>query len=125
MISNGKDRLLTANPGTLPDMTDALMDWFQNLVFTTVTKTVVNFKLVETVVANSYQGVVQPFTPEQLQMKPMAQQQWKWSTVHATPDLIMKNDDEFIYLGLEYRVVSKTDYKEYGYVLYEIVETIP
>jgi len=121
-IFNAKDLPLSANSGTLPNMSDALLDWFLPLVFTKIVKTVVNFKVVETPTAVSFSGVWQPFSAQQLKLMPDGQRDWKWFTVHALPALILVPDELITFRGLQYRVKMKTDYKEYGYVKYDLVE---
>lgn len=122
MIQNGKDTLLTANPGTLPNMQNAIADWFQTMTFQKVVKTTVNFVLVEALTTFSAMGVRQPFTPQQLLMKPIGQRQWKWETLHCYPDLILDPDEIVLFLGTKYRVMQKLDWKEYGYLEYHLVE---
>lgn len=122
MIKNGKDTSLSSNPGTLPNVQGAILDWFHNLTFTRVTKEVKNFNVVETLEEISSQGVVQPFTVEQLMIKSEGQRSWKWFTIHALPSLILNNDEIIIYDGQNYRVKDKLDWSKYGYVEYHIIE---
>lgn len=122
-IQNGKDISLSANPGTLPNVQDAMLDWFQSLTFTSIVKTVVNFNLVETRTSTTFQGVKQPFTAQQLVLKPEGQRNWKWFTVHAFPSLILAPDEVITFDdGVSYRVKEKLDYKEYGYVEYHLIQ---
>lgn len=122
MIKNAKDVPLRSNPGTLPNVSDAMANWFQRTTFTRVNKTVTNFSNIETPVSYYFMGVVQPFTAQQLQMKPEGQRQWKWFTIHAWPDLILEPDDVIKIDSTNYRIMYKWDYKEYGYVKYDCVE---
>lgn len=122
MISNASDRSLSSNPGTLPNVSEALFSYFQRLTFTAIVKTIVNFQVLETKIGTSFMGVRQPFTPQQLSLKPEGQRAWKWETIHATPELILSPDDVISFDGNPYRVMRKSDFKEYGYVLYEICQ---
>ncbi len=107
---------------TLPNVADAMYGWFQSLIFTRVVKTIVDYQAVETKTNYSFYGVKQPFTAQQLMIKPEGQRKWKWFTVHAEITLILV-PDEIIYFGSEnYRVMQKLDYKEYGYVEYHLVQ---
>lgn len=121
MISNGSDRLLSQNPGTLPDVSGALFEWFQTITFIQIVKTIINFQSVETQVPTTFQGVWQPFTDQQLTLKPEGQRSWKWFMLHAQPSLILKPDDIVSYQGEKFRVMSKRDYKEYGYIEYHCI----
>lgn len=123
MIKNAADVLLTANPGTLPNMQSAMGNYFQPLVFTQIQKKVGDtFTLVEQTVKTNFMGVRQPLTGQQLQMKPEGQRQWKWERIHAYPDLVLGVDDQIMFGSVQYRVTDKFDFTEYGYVEYHIVQ---
>lgn len=103
------------------------MNLFQLLTFKQITKTVdATFQVIETATSLQFQGVVQPFTAQQLRMKSEGQRLWKWSTIHALPVLSLKPDDVLIdQAGVQYRVMGKKDYSAYGYQEYEIIEDYP
>lgn len=122
MIKNGSEVSLIENPGTLPNMESTLLDWFQKLTFTQVEKNTIDFKLVEVETSYDFMGVRQPFTVQQLMMKPEGQRKWKWEMIHALPDLVLEPDEIITFLDQNYRVDQKLDYKEYGYVEYHIVQ---
>lgn len=121
-IFNAKNVRLFENPGTLPDMNDALLQYFQPMVFSQIVKTVVNFKNVETPTDTLFRGVMQPFTDRQLLMKPEGQRSWIWQMLHAEPRLALKTDDVVTYHGVQYRVMSKKDFSDYGYVELHLVQ---
>lgn len=114
-LHNASDVPLSSNPGTLPNMSDAVGNWFQLTVFEKVVKTIVNFVVVETTVPVEFQGVVQTFTPRQLMMKPEGQRRWKWKSVFCYPNVPLSPDDVIIYEGIQYRVMASNDFKQYGY----------
>ncbi len=125
IIRNGKDTPLNANSGTLPQVDDAMLDYFQPMQFGVVTKTSgrsTGFQVVETKVTTDFRGVWQPMSDRKLMMKPEGQRQWKWFTCHADPSLILETDSVITYLGEQYRVESMRDYKLYGYVEYHLVQ---
>lgn len=122
IISNGANRPLNANSGTLPDVSGAMLDYFQPMTFGVVSKSIVNFQVVEEMVEVTFQGVWQPFTERQLQMKPEGQRDLSWYWLHAEPGLILVPDQVVIYLGKQYRVMTSKDYRLYGYVEYHLVD---
>jgi hypothetical protein len=122
MIINGKDLPLNQNSGTVPDVSGALKNWFQPISMTSITKTVVNFKVIESGTPIETLGVWQPFSGKQLAMKPEGQRKWGWWTLHAEPGLVLEPDQIVTYLGINYRVMRQQDYRLYGYVEYELVE---
>lgn len=107
---------------SVPNMSETLFDWFQTMVFTIIEKKVVFFQNEEVPTNYNFLGVWQPFTSSQLMLKPEGQRSWDWFTLHSTPNLPMKNDDVVGYNLRQYRVMKKTDYTEYGYIEYQLIE---
>jgi hypothetical protein len=122
MIANGKDRKLTENTGTPPDVSGAMQNWFQPITFSRITKTTQNYIVIETKEDVSFQGVWQPFSPKQLTIKPEGQRSWSWFTCHAEPGLVLLPDEIISYLGVQYRVMAQNDYRLYGYVEYHLIQ---
>lgn len=122
IISNGADRPIGERSGTVPDVSGALTDWFQPMVFTKVQKNTVAYQSVEAPNAINFQGVVQPFSPRQLMLKPEGQRAWTWLMLHAEPQLTLQVDEVVTWLGKQTRVMSRKDYGLYGYVEYELVQ---
>jgi hypothetical protein len=121
-IANAANRPITVPAGTVPDVSGALRDWFQPLVFGKVTKDTKGFQVVETVVDTNFRGVLQPLTERQLLQKPEGQRAWTWFLVHSDPVLTLQVDDIGFFLGKQTRVMSRKDYALYGYVQYEWVQ---
>ena len=103
-------------------MGEVLVSWFQNLTFDLITKTLVDYETKETKRTISTQGVRQPMSAQQLAIKPEGQRAWRWETIHCLPDVVLKVDDRVIFNGVEYRVMQKWSWPEYGYVQYEICQ---
>lgn len=122
MITNGKDKLLSANPGSLPNLSGAMQNWTQQITFTVITKSTVNFVVKEVETDYTCPAIVQPFTSKQLQMKPEGQRAWNWQRIHSDIGLQLTTDDRVKFLGTKYRVMQKWDYSQYGYVEYDVVE---
>jgi hypothetical protein len=120
-LFNASSVPLDQTPGTLPNMADTVAGWFQLCYFEQVVKTIVNFQVVETTTPLQFQGVITPASPRQLAMRPEGQRKWKWLDVHAWPTLQLSPDDVVVYQGLQYRVWSKLDFTQYGYVKYSLV----
>lgn len=121
MITNGRDILLSQSTGTVPDMSDALLDWFQPMVFTKILKEVINFQNVETPTDVDFMGVWQPLSAQKLMMKPEGQRSWSWFQVHSSPSLQLNPDEVITYQGVQYRVMARYDYSLYAYLEYHLV----
>lgn len=122
MIKNGKDTKLNQSSGTVPDVSGAMLNWFQKMEFSVLTKTVENFTVNEAQVVYETKGVIQPMKAEELKIKPEGERSWKWWKLHCLPNLELKTDDVVTYLAVQYRVMSKNDYSLYGYYEYDLVE---
>ena len=109
------------NFSNVPNVGGAICTWGQKMVFTTITKTQVEFETVETKTETYFEGTWQPFTAQQLNIKPEGQRAWSWFTCHACTKLELKPDDIIFYKDIQYRVMSKLDYSSYGYYQYELI----
>lgn len=124
MINNACDRPLNVNSGTVPDVSGAIYDYFQQLLFEKLKKLVVNFQNVEVATPIYTLGMWQPMKVQMVAMKPEGQRKWKWFVLHAAPALAaeLAPDDCIRYLGTQYRVAERFDWTLYGYVEYHIVD---
>lgn len=120
-INNAKDVPLNANSGTVPDMSDAITDWFQIMTFGVITKTVVAMEVSESVIDTTFRGIIQPLSGRQINMKPEGQRQWNWIMLHSDLTLKLEIDDIIIYLGKQYRIQNKKNYALYKYQYYELI----
>lgn len=122
VIRNAADRPLFDKAGTVPDVSGALLDYFQTMVFALVKKTIVNSQVVETTSPINFQGVIQPFTERQLLLRPEGERAWTWFTLHADPSLTLNVDDVVLWRGKQTRVMARKNFELYGYVEYQLVQ---
>lgn len=121
-IFNAANRPLNQVTGTVPDVSGAMTDWFQPMVFTQVTKETKGFQLIETATSINFRGVIQPLSGRRLELKPEGQRAWTWLLLHADPSLTLEVDEVVTFNGVQTRVMSQKDYRLYGYVEYELVQ---
>lgn len=121
-IKNGKDINLSQTSGTLPDVSGAMQNWFQSMTFTTITKTLVNFSVVETSASITVPAVIQPYTIQQLQIRPEGERAFRWFTLHSDSALQLNVDDVVVYQTRKFRVMERGEYASYGYMEYHIIE---
>lgn len=110
---------------SLPNLTQAMTSWFQDITVNVITKTVVNFSLQEVRNEVTFEGVMQPLSAQDLKILPEAQRSWVWQQLHCEPSLVLNLDDVIEYGGLSYRVMAKKDYLQYGYVEYHLADQGP
>ena len=122
MINNAANTTLDQNSGTTPNVSGAMDNWYQPMIFGIIVKSTVNFELQETISNLSFQGLWQPLRPQQLKMKPEGERKWRWFQVFSNPALVLDIDSIITYLGTNYRVMGKEDFSLEGYARYELLE---
>ena len=121
-IFNASNRSISTATGTVPQMNQTLMGWFQVMTFDVVTKVTTGFQVVETTTPVTFRGVIQPLTGRQLEMLPIGQRKWNGIMVHSDTALKLNVDDCIIYLGTQYRVFVAKNYSDYSYLEYHLVQ---
>jgi hypothetical protein len=121
-ILNAKNVPLNQLSGTSPDVSGALLDTFQQMTFTTVTKVVTAFQVYETGDDIQFMGNWQPWQPRIVVQEKHGQRRWKWFVCHSTTALGLTPDDCIEYLGTQYRVKGVSDWSLNGYFRYELIE---
>lgn len=120
-LHNAADVPLSDNPGTLPNLSDALSNWFQPLYFEKVVKQVANFVLAESTIPMQFQGIVIP-EPRNLVMASNGQRYWSSKRLFCWPGVELVPDDVVVYEQIQYRVLSRQNYRQYGYIEYVLVQ---
>ncbi len=121
-IANGANTPLNVRTGTVPDVSGALKDWFQPMVFEIVSKSVQAFQVVEVGTQINFWGVIQPGSGRDLLLKPEGQRAWTPFHLYAEPSLTLQVDDVVLYLGVQTRIMSRQDFTIYGYVFYILAQ---
>ncbi len=121
-IANAANRPLFDKAGTVPDVSGALQDYYQNLVFTPIAKLVSGFQVVEIGNPINFRGVVQPLNKRQLMLKPEGQRAWTWLTCHSDPVLTLQVDDIVLFRGKQTRVMARQSNELYGFVVYDLCQ---
>lgn len=116
------NRPINIQTGTVPDVSGALKDQFQLLVFTNIMKAAEAFQVVENPTSTSFWGLIQPFKPRDLLQKPEGERAWTWMKLWAEPVLQLQVDDLMTYLGVQTRVMARTNFTLYGYIEYVLVQ---
>lgn len=121
-IANGANKPLFSKSGSVPDVSGAMQDYYQPMVFEPVGKVVNGFQVVETGAPINFRGTIQPFTERALQLKPEGQRAWSWYLVHSDPILTLEVDDVVVWNGKQSRVMARKDYATYGFNEYHLVQ---
>ena len=106
----------------LPNMSPTLESWFQPITIGLIAKTLENNRVIETTTDYPTRGVLQPLSTELLEIKPEGQRSWKWYMLHCQPSLSLRTDDTVTIREERYRVMGRSGYSDYGYIMYELVQ---
>lgn len=110
------------NAHDLPDMSEGVMSFFQNIIIELIYKQNNEGFLSETPDVIHTQGVRFSQSSRELAMKPEGERKWKWSTLYLLPEPPLKVDDKVRIFGIVYRVMSSTGNTEYNVCSYELIE---
>ena len=121
-IVDGRSQGIQSAGNDLPDMSDALGNYLQDMSFTTAGK-VVNgvFELLENQTVVPFKGAKQPYQPSKLELERIGERPWPWFMIHSLNSLPLSPDDVITIAGQNYRVMEILDYNEYSYLQYKIV----
>lgn len=117
---------LSNNTG-LPNMSQTIQSWFQNITFNVVTRGLTNDGdgvdwIPESVKTIKTQGVVRPPSDKDLKILPEGTWAWEWLQIHCLPDVKLETNQYVEYENKRYKVMAKKDWSKYGYVRYTLLE---
>lgn len=121
MILNGKDTPLGSGAQFVPDVSNGVMNLMQNVTVGVMQKVNLNGYATEIPLYISTMATKEPFSAQQLEIKPEGQRAWSWFRMRILIDVILKTDDRFVMNDLKYRVMRSSEYTEYGYNEYDVV----
>ena len=123
MINSAKNNLITNINSNLPNMSSTIVNWFLDLTFETVERTLNGADWDFTVTGKiNTKGVVQPPRNKDLKIYPEGAWAWEWLLIHCLPDTPLEVNQYIKYDAKTYKVMAKKDFTKYGYVRYTILE---
>lgn len=122
MIKNGKNSPLGSGAQFVPDVSNGVMDLMQNVRVGIMQKVNTNGYTSEIPVYSKSMATKIPFSARQLEIKPEGQRSWAWYRLLMLTNITLKTDDRFVMDGVKYRVMRTSNYSEYGYNEYDVVE---
>ena len=125
MINSARNNLIQNTNSNLPNVSDVIVGWFLNVTFEVVEKIMVGADYIEdwqTKEIINTKGVVQPPSPKDLKLLPEGAWAWEWLTIHCLPNVQFEVNQYIRYDNKVYKIMSKKDWKKYGYVKYTILE---
>lgn len=123
MIQNANNFLLTNTNAALPNMSNTISSWFLNITIETVERVLDGADWTETVTGKvNTKGVVQPPSDEHLKIMPEGAWAWEALMLHCLPNADFEVNQYIKYDGIVYKVMTKKDWRKYGYIEYTILE---
>lgn len=75
------------------------------------------------VTAITFKGTIQPLSPKLIALKPEGQRAWEWLQIHCfSGPLNLRNNDQIIYNGKDYKIMGINDYSLNGFIEYHAIE---
>lgn len=108
---------------SFPNMKAAVMAWAEPTKIFIVAKRTADYLVNESYFEKTIKMFRVP-SSQNLEMKPEGQRRWNQETVYCDTSFDLKVDDIIIFgctSGERFRIISKTDYKQFGYVQYELL----
>lgn len=107
----------------MPQMSAAFSGWTIPISFELIIQTIVDGFPQDVPTAYRVDGVWQPLSPEEIQLKPDGQRSWEWIDFHIRgKGVILKTNDIIIRDGIQYKVMSVKDYRLNNYTEYHIIK---
>ena len=119
---------MTAKPlnqlSGMPQLGAAFAGWAQKITLTKRVQIVVNgLTTYGTPQTITFNGVIQPLSPESIALKPEGQRSWQWLQIHCLNGTLgLSTDDQIVYNGVIYKVMAVLDYSLNGYVEYHVIK---
>lgn len=121
MISSAGKTNLNQQTGSLPDVSQSLKNWFQPMTLVLLKKEFISYRIESTETRIETKGVIQPIG-EDLKIMETGERSFPLYKLHIEPDVLMNVGDRVIYLDIKYKVLSRRDYRQYGFLEYDLVE---
>ncbi len=128
-----------ANSGTVPDMTEAVLDLFQPMTFGLVNKMNQDYQVIENMQLITFRGIWMPLHGRELLIKPEGERKWNWVHMFSDSSLAFLNPDDVIvyiegnhatqslvtpgtnYFPRQYRVMLRKNWELYQYMEWHLI----
>lgn len=108
---------------TIPKIQNSLTGWESEITLIKIVDSIDDDGLkVETETQIVFQGVIQPFKPEQNQVKAEGKRSWESWQVHTKTEQSLTTGDKVIYLDQRFEVEAKSNYEINGYFEYHLLK---
>lgn len=106
----------------MPQMSAAFSGWTIKMTWAKITQTIQDGFPVDTEIPYTVDGVFQPMSAEEIQLKPDGQWSWPWFWLHikgrSSP---FETNDRVVYQGKTYKIMEKKDYSLNNYTQLSLI----
>lgn len=120
LLNANKKKVSELNSG-LPDVISAIQTLLQDTTAVYVQKQQIDGYTQEVPISIKTKACIQPASQD-LTILPEGQRKWKYLDMWCLPNLNLELDDIFWVRHQGYRILSKIDWKQYGFINYKIIE---
>lgn len=107
----------------MPQMEAAFAGWASVITLKVITQTIVDGFVTDSESNISFQGVIQPLSPNKLYFKPEGQRSFEWLQIHClNREINLNTNDRIVYNNKRYKVMAKSDYGLNNYIEYHAIE---
>lgn len=112
------------NTSTMPQMGAAFSGWQNTVTLNKIVQVNNRGDITDQDQSVPFEGVVQPLSPEQVQLKPEGQRSWEWLQLHvfAGEDTNLQTNDRVIFNTRRFKVMAVKDYSLNNYVEYHLLQ---
>ncbi len=121
-IMNARDKSVNELSSALPNVGESIQELLQSVIATYIQKQQINGYTQEVLITILTRASIQPFTAQQLKIMPEGQRKWRYFTVYTQKNLDLQPDEIFAIKGINYRILGKTDWSDYGFFQYDTIE---
>lgn len=107
----------------MPQIQSAFMGWTTSITLSIITQAVTNGFIVDSSTEVTFDGVIQPLSPQKIMLKPEGQRAWEWLQIHCFSGRLNLNiNDRIIYNGTKYKIMASNDYSLDNYIEYHAIK---
>lgn len=108
-------------PG-VPYLATAVRGWTQPISVELVTKSIVNYQVVQTRTPTTLNINIQPMPAQEVVRRPEDQRKWRWWSIIVREGPLLDIDDVVTVDGVSYRIVKVHNWTLSGFQKYEALE---
>ena len=109
--------------GGLPNLSIALNGWEIPIEADFITQENIDGKITDVSNKKKIKGVIQPMSPEAVQIKPEGQRAWAWFIIHVNHKYMrLRVEQKLIIKNENYKIMEVKNFIPYGFMEYHVIK---